>query len=218
MEYSRKSSLKWILTYLIIGIFAYGAIYYFFLNKNGGYSYAPQNSQTQNSNTKTADWKTYVDSAYGYEIKYPSDWVSKQYSSQYGSGGFIKPLDKAYDPVNAYITMSNLPLTQSSCSMPFSDFVKTAYTGQIGGLGSGDQVINSVEKVDSSNGVEAYETTWKGTKPCGGECTNSKEVVVIGTITYFKAASSCNFYQLTLYNDNYLDIYNQMISTFKFTK
>lgn len=53
MEYSRKSSLKWILAYLIIGILAYTAIYYFFLNKNT--SYQSDMSEKVISNLQTQD-------------------------------------------------------------------------------------------------------------------------------------------------------------------
>ena len=35
---------------------------------------AQSNPNVQNSNTKTADWKTYKNDEYGFEIKYPYDW------------------------------------------------------------------------------------------------------------------------------------------------
>ena len=58
---------------------------YFFFYKNGGYLYNNQtNSNTQNSSTETADsyakalatadWKTYKNDEYGFEVKYPKSW------------------------------------------------------------------------------------------------------------------------------------------------
>src|SRR3989344_5570965 len=73
MKYYKKSLWKWILLYMAIGAVAYGLIYYFFFYKKGGYSYVPQNYQTQDS-VETADWKTYRNDEYGYELQYPSDW------------------------------------------------------------------------------------------------------------------------------------------------
>lgn len=72
--YSKKSLWKWILLYLAIGAVAYGLIYYFFFYKKGGYNYNSQNyqTQTQNNSNQTADWKTYTNSEYGFEIKYPA--------------------------------------------------------------------------------------------------------------------------------------------------
>ena len=93
MEYSRKSSLKWILTYLIIGIFAYGAIYYFFLNNEGKYVYGPQNEQTQTqtkNSLEATDWKTYANSEYGFEIKYPQDAVFMLNPDQYDTSRKIR--------------------------------------------------------------------------------------------------------------------------------
>lgn len=48
--YSKKSIWKWILVYVVVGVVAYGLIYYFFFAKDGGYSYNSQQYQTENNN------------------------------------------------------------------------------------------------------------------------------------------------------------------------
>ena len=70
-NYNKKSIWKWILLYVVIAAVAYGLIYYFFFNKNGN-NYNFQN-QVEN-NSETADWKTYKNDQYGFEIKYPYNY------------------------------------------------------------------------------------------------------------------------------------------------
>ncbi len=64
-NYTKKSIWKWVLLYLAIGALVYTGIYFFFY-RNGGYLYTSQNYQN-------ADWKTYKNSEYGFEITYPTD-------------------------------------------------------------------------------------------------------------------------------------------------
>ncbi len=82
--YSKKSIWKWILLYVIIGVVAYVAIYYFYFYKKGGYNYNPQNYQTNTQNEtadlsakdlSTADWKTYKNDEYGFEMQIPTHWI-----------------------------------------------------------------------------------------------------------------------------------------------
>ena len=47
--YNKRPLWQWIAIYLILGIIIYGAIYYFFLNKNNGYNYNNNKSSTQYS-------------------------------------------------------------------------------------------------------------------------------------------------------------------------
>ena len=73
-NYGKKSIWKWIILYVIIGAIAYGLIYYFFFYKNGNSYNNQTNYNVQNSNAETADWKTYRNDQYGFEIQYPQDW------------------------------------------------------------------------------------------------------------------------------------------------
>ncbi len=70
-NYSKKSIWKWILLYVVIAAVAYGAVYYFWSYKKGGYSYSPQNYQNQN---QIAEWKTYQSEKLGFSFQYPSDF------------------------------------------------------------------------------------------------------------------------------------------------
>jgi flagellar basal body-associated protein FliL len=46
--YSKRPLWQWILIYIVIGAIVYGAIYYFFMKKNGGYDYSNTGSQNNN--------------------------------------------------------------------------------------------------------------------------------------------------------------------------
>jgi Leucine-rich repeat (LRR) protein len=48
--YGKRPLWQWILLYIIIAVVAYGLIYYFYIAKNGGYTY--NQPQTQNNNQK----------------------------------------------------------------------------------------------------------------------------------------------------------------------
>ena len=45
--YGKRPLWQWIVLYVIIGIIVYGAIYYFFLAKQGGYTYNPSGQSSQ---------------------------------------------------------------------------------------------------------------------------------------------------------------------------
>ncbi len=62
-NYNKKSILKWVLLYLVLGALVYAGIYFFFYKK-GGYSYTPQNNQTQKEET------TYKNDKYGFSFTY----------------------------------------------------------------------------------------------------------------------------------------------------
>lgn len=48
-SYGKKPLWFWILLYVVIGLLVYGAVYYFFLSKNGGYNYKGVNYQNSTS-------------------------------------------------------------------------------------------------------------------------------------------------------------------------
>ena len=166
--------------------------------------------QIQNSNTETADWKTYKNNEYGYEIKYPMNWTFRQYPDINGGitgGAGFRPSNKP-DINSDFITIDSYSYGENDCNIPFSEYVKTAYAKEVG---NGDQTLNSIEKIENVNGVETYKTTWKYT------ALNGKKGITL-PITYFgNSVNNCESTKLALANSGYLDIYNEMIKTFKFT-
>lgn len=80
--YSKKSLWKWVLVYILIGVVVYGFVYYFVFHKkyNKNYQYSENASEQiiSNSQNEIADWKTYRNDEYGFEIKYPREGLALQ--------------------------------------------------------------------------------------------------------------------------------------------
>lgn len=78
--FGKQNWKKWVLTYFVIGLIVYSGIYYFVLTKkttnpySNNYPTPTQITQSIFPTTETANWKTYVNTKYGYEFKYPSDF------------------------------------------------------------------------------------------------------------------------------------------------
>ena len=93
MDYFKKSIWKWILLYLAIAAVAYGVVYYFFFYKN----YNSYDNQ-RNLNSETADWKTYINTKYGYEFRYPNNWhpnnLEKVEKTDSEIASFTRPFDE----------------------------------------------------------------------------------------------------------------------------
>jgi len=211
--YNKKSIWKWILLYLIIGAVAYGAIYYFFFYKDGEYSenfqYPIFNYQMKNNTTETADWKTYRNDKAGYEIKYPPNWAFREYPDIKTGAGF-RPLSEPNDIAHEFINVDTYNRGTDYCDIPFVEYVKTAFAKE---AGSGEAVLISIEKIDNMNSVESYKTIWDEPPH-----SSDNKRLIIGPITYFGSGKQdCKSPQAILGDNSYLDIYNKMIATFKFT-
>lgn len=186
------------------GIFAYK---YFITRTQQNSEFLVSRQKTNQTQIQTASWKTYKNS-YGYEIEYPSDWTYREFPGTKSGAGF-RPVSKSDDYINEFIVVDNINRGSDYCDIDFSEYVKTAFAKE---AGAGDQVLNSIKKVDNFANIETYETTWKYVNMEG------KEVISL-PITYFKSnKKGCSSPQLVLYNNDYLEMYRQMAKTFKLTE
>ena len=175
---------------------------------------------------ETADWKTYRNEQYSYEIKYPKDW-EVDFSGSYFSDAF-------------YISLSGEISAES-----FTDFGIEVYEGDYGS--QGPMFVSCTESEESEisgiNGIKYYCTVpyWKGTgheKPPISEITSH---VIIGELcadenfipqdydlekygepgiynNYFKFVLDCEGEEWIgeLGKNNCNQLFNQILSTFRF--
>lgn len=160
-------------------------------------------------NNLIADWQTYKNDKYNYEINYPNDWTSELLAD--GSGSIFKPVNGSDE--FGYIKIEESGRGLESCDVPFDKYVTFAAAENIQGYDE----LKSIEPVTSKSGEKGFKTTWVITGFDG-------KASISGPITYFDdLARDCNNREgevtLTLDGSSeYESVYKFMISTFKFGK
>ncbi len=153
----------------------------------------------------TAGWKTYTNEKWGYSVKYPSDWTYREFPSTRDGAGF-RPLDKPNDVRYEFIGIRLGKRALDSINIPFEEYVKRVAIEEIQNY----QSLVSIEKVPTKDGLVGYKTTWNVRSLEGG-------IQESLPITYFDYKnSSGDTVQVSIENNDYMNIYNQILSTFKF--
>ena len=138
-NYAEKSLLKWILLYVLIGVIAYGLIYYFLFYKKG-YNYNLQQYSNQDQNISMKNWKEYSNSEGGFNLKYPSGWVVDDKSDK----GFIE-----YGPPKTVIFTGSQGILQVSYGTGFGGMCEQGYEQLLIGNKNFDachEIIDEVER------------------------------------------------------------------------
>lgn len=152
---------------------------------------------------ETADWQVYQNAKYGFEIKYPSNWFSRDCDSSY---------------VGFSYSQSKLPTCFTDQNQPHININVT----EVGMVGIDKYIEDTQRSIENSskttitlnNNVSATRFTGlvkteEGPGPVGG----------IQTIQVLFSHNS-NIYQVYYYgldNKDYSQIFDQILSTFKFT-
>jgi hypothetical protein len=165
------------------------------------------NTQIPTSETeKTDNWQTYTNGDYKLEIKYPAGWTFRDYNS--GAAFFPKDKSTENETGNGYINIGFYKRGANYCKIPFDDYVKIAGPSEIQNYES----LNTGEVGINDNGLEFYKITWNYSDFRGNKKISSP-------ITYFETSDDlCGSIEISLNDENYSDIYNKIISTFKFAK
>ncbi len=148
------------------------------------------------------DQKTYTNKKYNFQIQYPKDWTARDCET--GVAFSPKNNTNGQEAINiGFYTRGS-----EYCKIPFEDYIKISGPSEIQNYQSIDTITGGV----LDGGARVYEITWNYTDLQGmGKISLP--------ITYFETnQQSCGTVEAFLNDNNYKDIYNQIISTFKFTK
>ena len=193
MNKNQKGSTLILLILIVLILAGVGAASYYLIN---------QDSQ------KYADWKTYENKVLGYEIKYPNDWIHREYPNTQTGAGF-RPINSDYESININAIVG----AEMDYNIPFNDYVKEAAIKEIQGF----EKLNSIEEISTAIGIKGYKTTW-----IYSDMNNNDKNISL-PITYFDYKKTVGDYkymtiQVSLGDKEYEEIYEQMLSTFKLIK
>jgi hypothetical protein len=150
----------------------------------------------------TANWKTYTNVKYTYSIQYPDTWYNKEYLDTKTGSGFAStgiPNAAAAEEIKI-----NAIAKIDTAKLSFADYVKVAGINEFG-----YKSLASIEPIITISGVTGYETTWVS------QATTSAAL----PITYFEIPSDqAATVEVFLNKNEDMDIYQQMLSTFKITQ
>lgn len=180
-------------------------------------------------NDETADWKTYTNTQYGFEIKYPSDWITEKNNSETRQTWLYPPLLNRGSVNNLFsITFRNkLGDFYSYCGASDTK-TKGVMTREIEVLENvnNDTIDTLVEKysipgyvveITNIGNLKAANIREEG---IGGNFSRiytikNDKIYIFGEEDSCDVASASNNDNAKILSD---EIFNQMLSTFKFLK
>lgn len=176
----------------------------------------PQASPSSSTNSEMANWKTYISAKYNYSVQYPSDWTYRDI--QYRSKGSLdtapsfigigfRPNEPA--PIDEEYTFINIEIFDNPNKLSLESLVENWYD-----FGTEPGVLSNAVK----NGEDIIVSGIRGKKvvnppidtvglPVTWLLINRKDKVFVFSIILDKSYPEINKNQ----------VFNQILSTFKFT-
>ena len=212
----KKNSKGFAQVLIILLLVTVGVLIYF------GLKYAELSKQTERldrlhtspspsaSSSPTAGWETYTNTKYNYSIQYPSDWTYREFPDTQ-SGAAFRLVGDPNNLNHEHVTIDFNSRAGDLVGIPFEEYVKKGAIDEIQNYVS----LASIEKVVTETSLVGYKTTWN--IQVMGETLGKTSVSA--PITYFDTKDGVgDTIQVSESDNSYSDIYNQMLSTFKFTR
>ena len=163
-------------------------------------------SSTPISSDETANWKIYINSQFGFSVKYPPSWILHEYS-----------VDKTYRLVSIVITNKEKDINLSSDGNPKIGFVIEINTSLH------DKKIferSGEDKAPNFVGFNYQQTTMLALPAAKAYTTYSDMIPDIGISWLYFNKDSHGWllgWPNTDFKGHYVSVYDQILSTFKFT-
>jgi len=154
-----------------------------------------------NLKTITADWKTYTNIKYGFEVKYPSSFSAKEDVSKVGYIS-VAINDGVEDPFVIYVGDTKAGGINDILNPKSSDYNE---------IKNGKITVNDI----SWNTIEENDIPVEGV---GAVASNLYAYVAKGGTIYVFRCINCNADMFGIDGVSKKAIFDQIISTFKFTK
>ncbi len=174
------STLIGVIIIVVVAVILFGGVF--------AYEQHANSKSLVTTNVKTSNWKTYTNTQYGYEIKYPTNWIADSDLLAYTNDGAGSV---AFCP----------PELQTNKTNGLTNKIGACLVGSTNG-GSIDPQAPIVLRqcvLHSSMPLEACGSPGAGTPNMGTDKNGQYG------------------YTLFLFNPKYREMYNEILSTFKFT-
>ena len=159
---------------------------------------------------RSANWKTYINDEYKYEMKYPRDWSAKEISGDHPSGKTFKIIEFSSSD-RKYRLLFGLRSKNANTEI-------TTRTG----VGAGDLAIYKVVKIGNTD-VQASQLVFEGkvkeifySNKLGPGVTNLSGYEVVAEFGYVDSLDNSVYEKGDLKSLPELDASDQILSTFRF--
>ncbi len=146
---------------------------------------------------ETSDWKTFTSTDYGFSIKYPPNWVYKDYGKLPEGSKMVAFADKT----------SNLPAEQSDQPA----IIGISIADQAISIGSLSLCPNNVKKENISIGSNISAIKWSTLGNCVDDMFGDAKIVTIEV-----KKSNGGYIHIENFNNQQKSIFEKMLTTFKF--